>query len=220
MRMTAPPFGYCARQHDIDPHKTFRVTPGWVETCSSELRQESNEQDQMAIASRTDHQNGLSPAWAAGLAIGAVTAALLIGKRSSPSPDHPRTQRWYRKLTKPDFTPPSAIYPIAWTAIQASLAYGGYRLMRAEPSPQRTIALGFWGANQVGIGGWSEIFFGNRAPGWATVASAALGASAAGYVASAGPVDVPASRLGIPLVAWVTFATLLSEEIWRKNDAN
>ena len=161
---------------------------------------------------------GLSPAWAAGLAIGAVTAALLLGKRASPTPDHPRTRRWYRQLEKPTFTPPSAVYPIAWTGIQAGLAYGGYRLMRAEPSPQRTVALGFWGANQVGIGGWSEIFFGNRAPGWATVASAALGASAVGYVASSSKVDAPASRLGAPLVAWVAFATMLSEEIWRKND--
>ena len=69
-----------------------------------------------------------------------------------------------------------------------------------------------------GIGGWSEVFFGQRAPGWGTIASAALGAGAAGYVASANQTDEVAGRLGIPLVAWVAFATLLSEEIWRKNE--
>lgn len=160
---------------------------------------------------------GLSPAWAAGLAVGAVTAAALIGSRSSPTPDHPRTRRWYRRLDKPGFTPPPGVYAVAWTGIQASLAYGGYRLLRAAPSPARNRALALWSANQVGIGGWSAVFFGRRAPGWGTAASAALGAGAVGYVAAADAVDRPAARTGIPLVAWVGFATLLSEEIWRRN---
>ena len=162
--------------------------------------------------------NGLSRGWAAGFALGAVSLALLAGSRAGPTPDNPNTRRWYRRLRKPNFTPPSAIYPIAWTAIQTGLAYGGYRLLRAEPSSQRTTALALWGANQIGIGGWTEVFFGRRAPGWGTVASAALGASALGYVAAAEKVDKTASRVGVPLVAWVGFATLLSEEIWRRND--
>ncbi|QXQ06825.1 tryptophan-rich sensory protein [Sphingosinicellaceae bacterium] len=161
---------------------------------------------------------GLPAGWAAGLSIGAVVAALLVGKRASPSPDHPRTQRWYKRLEKPEFTPPTPIYPIAWTAIEASLAYGGYRLLRSEPSPERTKALALWTLNQVGIGGWSEVFFGQRAPGWGTVASAGLGASAIAYVAAARQSDPVAAGLGLPLVAWVAFATLLSEEIWRNNE--
>ncbi|TXM70692.1 tryptophan-rich sensory protein [Methylobacterium sp. WL120] len=169
----------------------------------------------VAIQART---GGLSRPQAAVLAIGAVTAALLIGRRASPTPEHPRTQRWYRRLDKPDYTPPSLVYPVAWTGIQASLAYGGYRLLRAEGSPERTTALAFWAANQVGIAGWSEVFFGHRSTGWGAVASAALGASAVGYVAAASQADKTAGQLGIPLVAWVSFATLLTEEIWRKND--
>lgn len=167
-------------------------------------------------ANRT--KGGLPPLLAAGIAIGGVTAALLVGRRAGPTPEHPRTRRWYRKLDKPDYTPPSPVYPMAWTAIQAALAYGGYRLMTAEPSPERSVALALWSANQIGIGGWSEVFFGNRAPGWGTLASALLGASAVGYVVTAGRVDRTAAKLGTPLVLWVAFATLLSEEIWRRNE--
>lgn len=169
------------------------------------------------MASRSGAK-GLSPLWAGGLALGAVTLALLAGRRASPSPDHPRTRRWYRKLEKPGFTPPTLAYPIAWTGIQASLAYGGYRLLCADPSPRRTTALVFWTANQIGIAGWSEVFFGRRSPGWGTLASAALGTSAIAYVSAAGRTDKVAARLGGPLVVWVTFATLLSEEIWRRNE--
>ena len=166
----------------------------------------------------TSNGGGQSPLLAAGLAIGAVSVALLVGKRTSPSPDHPRMRRWYKRLDKPDFTPPATVYPIAWTAIQAGLAYAGYRLMRAEPSPERTTALALWGANQIGIAGWSAVFFGQRAPGWGTLASAALGAGATTYVAAADKVDRTAASLGAPLVAWVGFATVLTEEIWRRND--
>lgn len=161
---------------------------------------------------------GLSPRWAAGLAIGAVSAALLLGSRASPSPDHPRTKRWYDRLRKPSFTPPAPVFALAWPAIQAAQAYSGYRLLRAPASPERTAALAFWGANQIGIAGWSEIFFGQKATGWATIGSATLGASAIGHAASARRVDARAAMAGMPLVTWVGFATLLAEEVWRRND--
>jgi tryptophan-rich sensory protein len=90
--------------------------------------------------------------------------------------------------------------------------------LRASASPERSTALAFWGANQVGVAGWSEVFFGQRAPGWATVGSAALGGSAIGHVIAARQVNSRAALAGVPLVAWVTFATLLAEEVWRRND--
>jgi tryptophan-rich sensory protein len=168
----------------------------------------------------TGANQGLSPRWAAGLAIGAVTAALLLGGRASPSPNHPRTKRWYARLRKPAFTPPTPVFALAWPALQAAQAYSGYKLLRAPTSPERTTAIAFWGASQVGIAGWSELFFGQKAPGWATVGSAVLGASAVGHVVAARNVDRHAAIAGIPLVAWVGFATLLTEEIWRRNDAS
>ena len=169
------------------------------------------------MSDRTESK-GLSPLLAAGLATAVVGTALLIGARSGPTPDHPKTRRWYRRLAKPGFTPPSLVFPIAWTGIQSALAYGGYRLLRRSPSPERTTALALWAGNQIGIAGWTEIFFGQRAPGWGTIASAALGANAIGYVAATKPIDPTAAKLGVPLVAWVGFATVLSEEIWRRND--
>ena len=156
---------------------------------------------------------GLGPAAAGAIALGTVVGAALVGGRSSPTPDHPRTRRWYKDLEKPGFTPPPPVYGVAWTAIQAGLAVGGYRLMRRAPSPQRTLALALWGVNQAAIAGWSEVFFGLRAP-----APGAMVGTAAGYVAAAAPEDDTAAALGVPLVAWVSFATLLAEEIWRRND--
>lgn len=161
---------------------------------------------------------GLGPAAAGAIALGTVVGAVLIGGRSSPTPDHPRTRRWYKNLEKPGFNPPPPVYAAAWTGIQAGLAYGGYRLMRRPPSQGRTLALALWGVNQAAIAGWSEVFFGQRAPGAGALAAGAMVGTAAGYVAAAAREDDTAAALGVPLVAWVSFATLLAEEIWRRND--
>ncbi|WP_167649568.1 TspO/MBR family protein [Polymorphobacter fuscus] len=161
---------------------------------------------------------GLSPKLAACLAVGVVIGALAVGSRASPSPANPQTRRWYDRLHKPGFTPPAPVFALAWPLIQTAQAYSGYRLLRAKSSPDRRTALALWGANQVGIAGWSEVFFGQRAPGWATAGSAVLEGSAIGLVAVGQRVDRRAATAGLPLVAWVGFATLLAEEIWRRND--
>ena len=134
-------------------------------------------------------QNGLSPLAAGTVAVGTVVGAALIGGRSSPTPDHPRTRRWYRGLEKPGFTPPPPAYAVAWTGIQAGLAVGGYRLLRRSPSPRRTLALALWAVNQAAIAGWSEVFFGHRAPGAGTLVAGAMIGTSIGYVASAARED-------------------------------
>lgn len=161
---------------------------------------------------------GLSPLMAGAIALGTVMGAAAIGGRTSPTPDHPRTRRWYKDLEKPGFNPPPPVYAAAWTGIQAGLAYGGYRLLRRPSSQQRSLALALWGVNQAAIAGWSEIFFGHHAPGAGTLAAGAMIGTSAGYVAAAMREDDLAAATGVPLVAWVSFATLLAEEIWRRND--
>ncbi len=163
-------------------------------------------------------QAGFGQLAAAAISIGTVAAAVLVGGRASPTPHHPRTRRWYRELNKPGFTPPAPAYAVAWTGIQAGLAYGGYRLLRRPPSSDRNLALALWGTNQIAIAGWSEIFFGHRAPGAGTIAAGAMIGTAVGYVAAAAKEDEQAAVTGAPLVVWVCFATLLAEEIWRRND--
>ena len=166
----------------------------------------------------TQNEGGLSPVTAGAIAAATVVSAVLVGGRSSPTPDHPSTRRWYKNLEKPGFNPPPPVYAVAWTGIQAGLAYGGYRLLRRPASSHRTLALTLWGINQVAIAGWSEIFFGHRAPGVGTLAAGAMIGTSAGYVAAAAREDDIAAAAGVPLVAWVSFATLLAEEIWRRND--
>lgn len=67
------------------------------------------------------------------------------------------------------------------------------------------------------IGGWSRLFFKRRVLGISTLAAASMVASGAEYVRQAKRVDAGAARAGIPFVAWVSFAAVLTGTIWAMN---
>ncbi len=154
---------------------------------------------------------------AAALAAGGVVTAQLIGRRHSPTPDHPRTAAWYTSLRKPAATPPGPVFGLVWTGLDALIGYAGYRLLASPRSGARTAALGTWGLNLLGIGSFPWVLFGRKRLDAATGVSAAMVATAWGGVAASWPVDRRASYAGLPLALWMCFAFGLQEEVWRRN---
>lgn len=160
-------------------------------------------------------QQGLPPAGAAAVAASALVWPALAGRRWGPQ--RLASGIWYRLLRKPSFQPPDAVIPVAWTLIDSLLAVGAYRLLRAPPSARRNRALGWLAFNVGMIGGWSALFFGRRNLPASTAAAAAMIGTGAAYVAEARAVDKPAAAAGVPFVAWLGFATLLTAALWRRN---
>ena len=168
---------------------------------------------------RTDQaQAGLSRRVAALIVAGVLGASAVLGRRNAPDPSHPKTRRWYKRLDKPDFTPPDAVFGTVWPVLETGLAVGGYRLMRAPAGPRRNAAVGLWLLNTAMVGGWTELFFRKRALDTSTVAAGAMVVTGAAYVATAAKVDRPAAGLGVPFVAWLGFATVLAAAISRRNE--
>ena len=165
----------------------------------------------------TSPNEGLPRGWAAALASAAYVVPFLLSRSTTPTPNHPRVFFWYRTLREPAIQPPDAAFPISWIAIESGLAYSAFRLLRKAASPARTRALALLAVNVFGIGAWSRLFFGGRDLPASTVAAAALAVTSAAYVNEARKVDRPAAVAGVPLVAWVCFATVLTAAIWRKN---
>ncbi len=154
---------------------------------------------------------------AAALAVTGMVTAQLVGRRYSPTPDHPRTAAWYKSLRKPSVTPPGVVFGLVWTGLDALVGYAGYRLLTAPRSGARTAALGTWGLNLLGIGSFTWVLFGRKRLGAATGVTAAMVVTAWGGVATSWSVDRRASYAGIPLALWVCFALGLQEEVWRRN---
>ncbi len=159
-------------------------------------------------------QSSVAPALAAASAF-AIPLALSVS--TSPSPQHPQVLAWYKSLRQPFFKPPDWAVPLAWAGIEAGLAMAAYRLVRAAPSAARTRALVTLGFNITMIGAWSRLFFGRRALATSTVAASAMVATGLVFVRQARRVDPVAARAGIPFVAWVGFATVLTGAIWGLN---
>jgi 2-polyprenyl-6-methoxyphenol hydroxylase-like FAD-dependent oxidoreductase/tryptophan-rich sensory protein len=160
---------------------------------------------------------GLSPLLALG-AVGVVLgASALVGRRNAPDPSHPGIRRWYRRLDKPGYTPPDATFGAVWPVLETGLAVGGYRLLRQPSGPARNAAVGLWLLNTAMVGGWTQLFFREKRLGASAAASGAMVATGAAYVATAAKVDRPSAAAAAPFVAWLGFATLLAERIWRDN---
>ncbi len=154
---------------------------------------------------------------AASIATVSVVGAQLCGKRYSPTPDHPRTAAWYTALRKPSFTPPGPVFGIAWTGLDALLGYSGYRLLTASPSIRRNLALSAWATNLLGIAGFSWILFGRKRLDEALGVTVGMVATSATAIGTAALVDHRAAWADAPLFGWAVFASILQEEVWRRN---
>ena len=111
---------------------------------------------------------------------------------------------------------PSVIGAV-WGVLDILLCVTGYRLLRSRPGPLRSVALASWFGDLAGLAGFPVMFFGERKLGPSTAVSGAMFASASTTAAASSHVDPVAALAGTPLVLWTAFATLLSEELWRRN---
>ena len=161
----------------------------------------------------------LSRTAAALIVVSVLGVSAAIGRRNAPDPSHPRTRRWYKRLDKPSYTPPDAVFGAVWPVLETGLAVGGYRLLRQPSGRARNAAVGLWLVNTAMAGGWTELFFRKKRLGASTAASGAMVATGAAYVATAAKVDRPAAGLGVPFVGWLGFATVLAAGISRRNDS-
>lgn len=146
---------------------------------------------------------------------GAVAGAAWFGSRYTPA--QPETGRWYRQLRKPPFNPPDALFAPVWTALYILIAISGWRISQAEPSSQRDRALALWTAQLLLNAEWTVLFFGKRDPAASLADVILLEAVILDYIQCARSVDPAAAACFVPYSAWVGFATVLNEEIVRRN---
>jgi len=163
--------------------------------------------------------SGLDPAlWSRtfGTVAAAVAATAVVGGLLT-DPD----SGWYRRLRKPSFQPPPAVFAPVWTALYALItvsaaatiadARQGGREAEAEEF-ERALAL-----NLALNTSWSGVFFRMHAPVPAAVTAGLLALSSADLARrAAGQGGGKAAALGI-YAAWCCFATVLSTAIAVRN---
>lgn len=136
-----------------------------------------------------------------------VSLAAVTGSQFMPGP-------WYETLTKPWWTPPKWLFPIAWTILYIMIAVAGWRVWKAEGIGP---ALMVWALGLVFNAAWSWIMFGEKQIGWALADLNAMWLTVAAFIVLALPVDRTAALLFVPYLVWVSYAGALNFVIWRWN---
>jgi tryptophan-rich sensory protein len=125
-----------------------------------------------------------------------------------------RPGAWYAGLAKPIFNPPNWVFAPVWTLLYVMIAIAGWRTFMRAPADAAMIA---WTVALALNFLWSPIFFGAKRPDIAFGVIVALLAAIVAFIALSWRHDAIAAWLFVPYAAWVAFATLLNEEIWRLN---
>jgi translocator protein len=121
---------------------------------------------------------------------------------------------WYRDLSKPSWTPPDWVFPVAWTVLYLSSAVAAARVAPIEGA---AYGMAFW-AMQIAFNTlWTPVFFGLHRIRAAFVIMLGLWIAVAGTMISFWQLDWIAGALFVPYLIWVTVAGALNASVWLRN---
>lgn len=140
-----------------------------------------------------------------------VTAAAMGGALSP-------ADAWYDALEKPPLTPPSAVFPVAWTLLYALMTVAAWLIWRHTGLAAGLPALLPFVAQLGANGLWPILFFHWQRPDLALVDLVALWALVALTMLRFRRVRPLACWLLSPYLAWVSFALYLNAGVLIIND--
>ncbi|AFU02639.1 TspO/MBR family protein [Nocardia brasiliensis] len=146
------------------------------------------------------------------LCTGAAVAATALAGSAATGPG----SAWYRRVNKPGYQPPSAVFPIVWTLLYGDIAVTSAYALENASEPEKTALRAALAVNLVLNASWSWVFFRAHRLGTATAVAAALTASSADLSRRVSATH-PVGRASVLYPAWCAFATMLSAGIWRRN---
>jgi len=149
----------------------------------------------------------------AALILGAVGATAGIGALATAPV---LGSRWYRRLDKPPWQPPSPVFGPVWTVIYALIA-ASMLVARGRGGEQQRPLFVLFGTNLALNLAWTLIFFRGRSPLAAGVEIVILESTTVALVVRAWPLSRLAALLLVPYAIWVAFATALTWAIWARN---
>jgi len=121
---------------------------------------------------------------------------------------------WYKSLSKPVWTPPGWVFPLAWSVLYLCMAASATRVAVLPDNGQ---AMAFW-ALQIAFNTlWTPVFFGLHRMRAAMVVMLGLWLSVAATMLAFFSLDTWAGLLFVPYLAWVTIAAALNFSVMVKN---
>lgn len=121
---------------------------------------------------------------------------------------------WYVTLNKPSWTPPSFVFPIAWTILYTLMAVAAWMVAINEGDPhKKKVAFIAFGVQLFLNLIWSYLFFSLRSPSLAFIDIVLLEIAILATIWAFYRVRPLAGWLLVPYMLWVTFALCLNGAI-------
>jgi tryptophan-rich sensory protein len=149
----------------------------------------------------------------AALVVGPVIAGSIVGIATNAN-----GRGWYRRLSKPGWTPPDGVFGPVWTVLYLLMGVAAALVAReGRASGGQPGALGAFAVQLVLNLGWSVLFFGLRRVRLAFVELCVLWVAILATAVAFARARAVAGAMLLPYLAWTTFAGLLNLEIARRN---
>ncbi|MEM1371024.1 MAG: TspO/MBR family protein [Pseudomonadota bacterium] len=121
---------------------------------------------------------------------------------------------WYDGLSKPSWTPPDWLFPVAWTVLYFMIAIAGWLAWREQGVG---LLVGIWCVHLVLNSAWSYFMFGAQRIDLAMYDVLGMLATMLVFMVLAWPLSQMAVYLFVPYLAWVSFAAVLNWRVWQLN---
>lgn len=124
----------------------------------------------------------------------------------------PNIPIWYESLNKPPLNPPNWIFAPVWSILYVLIGISLFLIIRSR-AKDKTPSYILFGSQLALNTLWSLVFFGLRQPATALIVIIGLIASIILYIFFVREVSKTASKLFLPYLLWVSFATYLNISI-------
>lgn len=126
---------------------------------------------------------------------------------------------WYGTLLRPALAPPNWVFGPVWTTLFALVGIALWLVWRRADAEPRAVRIAFavFVVHFAFNLGWSAVFFGMRAIGWALAVIGLLWLLIVATMMAFARVDRRAALLFVPYLLWVSFAAYLNYRFWVLN---
>ena len=124
---------------------------------------------------------------------------------------------WYERLDKPAWRPPNRLFAPVWTVLYLMIALSGWLVWRQAGFVGAMLPLLAFALNLVLNAAWTPLFFGLHRLDLGLFDIALVWLSIIATIVLFFPIQVTAALLLLPYLVWVSFATALNFDIWRRN---
>ena len=137
--------------------------------------------------------------------LGLIAIGVVIGSVTKPN-----ISTWYSALKRSTLTPPSYVFPIAWTILYGMIGACGWLIWRNKAFPKLSVVKILYALELILNWSWTPLFFHYHLTGLSLVVLVAMDILVGALVLLVYPNIRMVSLLMLPYLSWILFASYLN----------